>query len=70
MSRIGKNPIPLPSGVTVEVDGSTSVAKGPKGEHSQHVPEGLSYGEEDGQLVITRPDGVSRVRVLLAASQV
>ena len=56
MSRIGKNPIPLPSGVTVQVDGSTSVVKGPKGEHRQHVPEGLAYEVEDGQLTITRPN--------------
>ena len=33
MSRIGKNPIPLPKGVTVAVEGTTSVVKGPKGEH-------------------------------------
>ncbi|MCP4572938.1 MAG: 50S ribosomal protein L6 [bacterium] len=62
MSRIGKNPIPLPSGVTVEVDGSTSVAKGPKGEHNQHVPEGLSYEMQDGQLVITRPDDTKTMK--------
>ena len=43
MSRIGKNPIPLPSGVTVTIDGTTSVVKGPKGEHRQHVPTGLAY---------------------------
>jgi len=54
MSRIGKNPIPLPSGVTVKVDGNTSVVKGPKGEHSQHVPEGLVYETGDGMLTITR----------------
>ena len=56
MSRIGNNPIPLPSGVTVKVDGSTSVVKGPKGEHKQHIPEGLSYEDKDGVLTITRPD--------------
>jgi large subunit ribosomal protein L6 len=56
MSRIGKNPISLPSGVTVKIDGNTSVVKGPKGEHTQHIPEGLSYEENDGVLTITRPD--------------
>ena len=56
MSRIGKNPIPLPSGVTVQVDGNTSVVKGPKGEHRQHVPVGLGYEVADDQLTITRPD--------------
>ena len=56
MSRIGKNPIPLPAGVSVKVDGNLSVVKGPKGEHSQHVPAGLSYEDKDGVLTITRPD--------------
>ena len=56
MSRIGKNPIPLPSGVTIKVDGTTSRVKGPKGEHTQHIPEGLAFEEKDGVLTITRPD--------------
>ena len=56
MSRIGKNPIPLPSGVTVKIDGNTSVVKGPKGEHKQHIPEGLGYDQQDGVLTVTRPD--------------
>ncbi len=56
MSRIGKNPIPIPSGVTVKVDGNTSTVKGPKGEHKQHIPEGMTFEENDGLLTITRPD--------------
>lgn len=56
MSRIGNSPIPIPSGVTVKVDGSTSTVKGPKGEHKQHIPEGMSFDEKDGLLTITRPD--------------
>ena len=56
MSRIGNNPIPLPAGVTVKIDGSTSVVKGPKGEHSQHIPLGMTFEEKDGVLTITRPD--------------
>jgi large subunit ribosomal protein L6 len=56
MSRIGKNPIPIPSGVTVTVEGNESVVKGPKGELRQHVPTGLNYELSDGQLTITRPD--------------
>ncbi len=62
MSRIGKNPIPLPAGVTVEVDGTTSVVKGPKGEHTQHIPEGLSFETADGVLTITRPDESKTMR--------
>ena len=62
MSRVGKNPIPIPSGVTVKIDGNTSVVKGPKGEHKQHIPEGLSFEEKDGQLTIGRPDESKPVR--------
>lgn len=61
MSRIGKNPIPIPSGVTVKIDGTTSVVKGPKGEHKQHIPEGLTFEEKDGQLTITRADDTKTV---------
>ena len=56
MSRIGNSPIPIPSGVTVKVDGSTSTVKGPKGEHKQHIPEGMTFDEKDGLLTIARPD--------------
>lgn len=62
MSRIGKNPIALPSGVTVTVEGTSSVAKGPKGEHRQHIPAGLAYEQKDGKLYITRPDDSKTMR--------
>jgi large subunit ribosomal protein L6 len=62
MSRIGKNPIPIPAGVTVKIDGNLSVVKGPKGEHKQHVPEGLTFDQKDGQLTVTRPDDSKPVR--------
>ena len=47
MSRIGKNPIALPAGVTVSIEGTTSVVKGPKGEHRQHVPAGLAFEQKE-----------------------
>ena len=62
MSRIGKNPVPIPSGVTVKIDGDTSVVKGPKGEHRQHIPEGLTFEENDGQLTISRSDDSKPIR--------
>ncbi len=62
MSRIGKTPIPIPSGVTVKIDGNTSVVKGPKGEHTQHVPGGLTFEENDGQLTISRSDDTKTSR--------
>jgi large subunit ribosomal protein L6 len=56
MSRIGNNPIPLPAGVTVTVDGTTCTVKGPKGEHRQHIPVGLGIESRDGKVHVTRPD--------------
>jgi large subunit ribosomal protein L6 len=56
MSRIGKKPIPIPSGVTVKVADGVSAVKGPKGELRQHVPPGLTYELADGVLTIKRPD--------------
>jgi len=62
MSRIGKNPIPVPAGVTVAVEGTTCVVKGPKGELKQHVPEGLTYELADGQFTVSRPDDSKPMR--------
>jgi len=62
MSRIGKNPIPVPAGVTVAVEGTTCVVKGPKGELKQHVPEGLTYDLADGQFTVSRPDDSKPMR--------
>ena len=62
MSRIGKTPIPLPAGVTVKIDGSVSVVKGPKGEHRQHIPEGLLFEEKDGILEIKPPNDNKTMR--------
>ena len=62
MSRIGKSPIPLPAGVTVNIDGNVSVVKGPKGEHRQHIPEGLLFEEKDGTLVISPSEDSKTMR--------
>ncbi|MDX2473702.1 MAG: 50S ribosomal protein L6 [Candidatus Krumholzibacteria bacterium] len=62
MSRIGNSPIPIPSGVTVKIGGNTSVVKGPKGEHTQHIPEGLGFEEKDGVLTISRPNESKTVK--------
>ena len=62
MSRIGNSPIPIPTGVTVKIGGNTSVVKGPKGEHTQHIPEGLGFEEKDGVLTISRPNESKTVK--------
>jgi large subunit ribosomal protein L6 len=54
MSRIGKKPIALPSGVKYKVDGSTVLVEGPKGKVSALVAEGISLEAKDGTLHINR----------------
>jgi large subunit ribosomal protein L6 len=56
MSRIGKKPIPVPSGVTVSVDGSTIKVKGPKGELTREIRREIKVEQEDGTLTLSRPD--------------
>ncbi len=56
MSRIGKQPIPVPSGVVVRIDGSTVTVKGPKGELASSFNEDLLITLEDGVLAVARPD--------------
>ncbi|HEX6338184.1 MAG TPA: 50S ribosomal protein L6 [Jiangellaceae bacterium] len=57
MSRIGKLPIPVPSGVEVNIDGSTVTVKGPKGELAHTLPESIGVERtDDGSLEVTRPD--------------
>jgi large subunit ribosomal protein L6 len=56
MSRIGRRPIEVPSGVTVEVSpGGTVNVKGPLGALEQQVPARISIVQEEGALNVTRP---------------
>ena len=56
MSRIGKAPIAIPSGVTVSVsDKNVITVKGPKGELTQAVDRDITVKEEDGNIVLLRP---------------
>jgi large subunit ribosomal protein L6 len=64
VSRIGKQPIPVPSGVDVKIDGSTVTVKGPKGELSQTFTDLLAIELQDGALVVTRPDDSRTARSL------
>jgi large subunit ribosomal protein L6 len=58
MSRIGKKPIPVPKGVTVNVRGSAVEVKGPKGTLTQAVPPGVKFELKGAELVAEpeRPD--------------
>jgi large subunit ribosomal protein L6 len=54
MSRIGKEPVPIPDGVDVSVRDDRVVVQGPKGELSQPVPDGITVEIADGEVVVTR----------------
>ena len=57
MSRIGKNPIPVPAGVTVDIDGQTVTVKGPKGSSNLVVSEPITVGRNDaGEIEVARPN--------------
>ena len=55
MSRIGRLPIPVPSGVDVTIDGRTVTVKGPKGSLSRSLHPDIKVSHEDANLVVTRP---------------
>ena len=54
MSRVGKKPIQIPSGVTVTIKASEMEVKGPKGTLNTPIPNGVTFRQEDGTLVAER----------------
>ena len=56
MSRIGRLPIDIPSGVNVTIDGSAVTVKGPKGALALTVASPIEVKLEDGRLLVSRPD--------------
>jgi large subunit ribosomal protein L6 len=54
MSRIGKSPVTIPSGVEVKVDGNVVTVKGPKGELTQEIDSCVQLSVEDGNVTFTR----------------
>ena len=62
MSRIGKLPIAIPSGVSVSVKDNVITVKGPKGELSQEIDARIEVKVEDGQMTVSRPNDEKDVR--------
>lgn len=62
MSRIGKKPIPLPNGVTVDIKDNVITVKGPKGELVKSFPEGITAKTENNNVVIERPSDEKKYR--------
>src|ERR671924_811281 len=64
MSRIGKQPIPLPSGVTVSIEPELVRVNGPKGELTERVPRDITVEQQDGELLVKRPTDRGEHRAL------
>ncbi|MFO0840039.1 MAG: 50S ribosomal protein L6 [Phycisphaerae bacterium] len=69
MSRIGKQPIPLPAGVKVDVAGQTVNVQGPKGKLSWSLPAGVRAAVADGRVSLTRGDDAAQSRALHGLSR-
>jgi large subunit ribosomal protein L6 len=64
MSRIGKAPIPVPAGVTVEIGDHQVTVKGPRGELSRQLPGVIEVAIEDDTIVLRRPSDIREHRSL------
>jgi len=64
VSRIGRSPVRIPSGVQVSIDGATVRVKGPKGELTRSFRPEITVREQDGQLLVERPSDEPSVRAL------
>jgi large subunit ribosomal protein L6 len=70
MSRIGRKPVPVPSGVEIKIDGQTVTVKGPKGELSHTLAEPITVERaEDGSLEVVRPNDERRAKELHGLSR-
>ncbi len=70
MSRIGKMPIAIPAGVTVEVAENNKVTvKGPKGTLERVFPAEMQFEQNDGQIEVKRPDDQKKTRALHGLSR-
>jgi large subunit ribosomal protein L6 len=69
MSRIGKKPVPVPSGVTANVEGQTGKMKGPKGALQFVVPEEVSVKLEDGNVQVDPRNESKRARSMWGTSR-
>ncbi|MCI8518546.1 MAG: 50S ribosomal protein L6 [Hungatella sp.] len=65
MSRIGRMPIAIPAGVTVTIAENNKVTvKGPKGTLERELPAEMDIKEEDGHIIVTRPNDLKRMKSL------
>ena len=69
MSRIGRMPVIVPSGVDVSINGRQVHVKGPKGELSLEVPAPIEVNQADGTITVTRPSDEGEIRALHGLSR-
>ena len=69
MSRIGRMPVPIPSGVDVTITGREVTVTGPKGKLSVEVAEPIEVSQSDGVITVTRPNDEGNVRALHGLSR-
>ena len=69
MSRIGKRPVAIPKGVTVEVNGNAVAVKGPRGELRRTLPREMAVAIEDGNVAVSRPSDDKRHKALHGLSR-
>jgi large subunit ribosomal protein L6 len=69
MSRIGKQPITIPDGVSVTFEDGVCAVKGPKGELSEVIRREVRVSVADGEVVVTRPNDQPQVRALHGLSR-
>lgn len=62
MSRIGRKPVVIPAGVTVELNGTTATVKGPKGELTRELSPAISLEIADNEITFTRPNDAKENR--------
>jgi large subunit ribosomal protein L6 len=64
MSRIGKQPIPVPSGVTISIETDLVRVNGPKGELSERIPRDITVAQEGEEILVQRPTDRGEHRAL------
>jgi large subunit ribosomal protein L6 len=69
MSRIGRSPVTIPSGVDVTISGREVTVKGPRGQLNMTVVQPIEVAQSDGVITVTRPNDEGEIRALHGLSR-